>query len=262
MIGQLKPATIVLAALVGVACGCGSSGKAATTSPSDGANASVGSAPELAPIHGTYAPKIDPANFVSGVDNRWFPLKPGTKFHYKGVQEDGKTPQTDDALVIRRHKMILGVRCTVVQDSVYQRGTLIERTFDWYAQDKYGNVWYMGELAREVKHGRLVKAGDSWQAGVRGAKAGIIMPGNPQPGDAYRQQYYAPGKALDEAHVLRLNGNLNVPTGSYQHVLVTREHSTLVAQTEQKYYVPGLGEVAARVVKGHHEEFQLVSVTH
>src|SRR5689334_21020882 len=203
-----KPAAIALIALVGVACGCGSSGKA-STDPS-AATASTGSAPELAPIHGTYAPTIDPADFVRGVDNRYFPLKPGTTFHYKGVQEDGKTPQSDDAVVTKRGKTILGVKATVVQDSVYQRGKLIERTFDWYAQDKYGNVWYMGELAREVKHGRLVKAGDSWQAGARGAKAGIIMPGNPQPGDQYRQEYY-PGHALDQARVLGPGGTVKVP---------------------------------------------------
>jgi hypothetical protein len=262
MIGQLKPATIVLAALVGVACGCGSSGKAATTSPSDAANASVGSAPELAPIHGTYAPKIDPANFVSGVDNRWFPLKPGTKFHYKGVQEDGKTPQTDDALVIRRHKMILGVRCTVVQDSVYQRGKLIERTIDWYAQDKYGNVWYMGELAREVKHGRLVKAGDSWQAGVRGAKAGIIMPGNPQPGDQYRQEYY-PGHALDQARVLGPGGKVKVPAGTYKSTLETVETAPKLdpGVAEHKWYVAGVGDIEEHTVSGNREHIKLVSVT-
>jgi hypothetical protein len=98
----------------------------------------------------------------------------------------------------------------------------VERTFDWYAQDKHGNVWYMGEDSLELKHGRFVKASDSWQSGVNGAKPGIIMPGNPQPG----------------------------------------EFSPLEPQTEKKYYVSGVGEVAERVVKGHHERFQLVSVTH
>src|ERR1043165_2325955 len=96
MTTSAKPLTIVLMALAGVGCGCGSSSDPSTTSPS--ASASTGSGPPPAPIHGTYAPKIDPASFVRRVDNRYFPLKPGTAYHYKGVQEDGKTPQTDDAL--------------------------------------------------------------------------------------------------------------------------------------------------------------------
>ena len=107
----------------------------------------------------------------------------------------------------------------------------------------------------------MVKASDSWLSGVKGGQPGIIMPGNPQPGDKYRQEYYPPGQALDEAHVLTTDGNVKVPYGSYKHVLVTSEFSPLEPQTEQKYYVPGLGEAAERVVKGHHEEFQLVSVT-
>jgi hypothetical protein len=88
------------------------------------------------------------------------------------------------------------------------------------------------------------------------------MPANPQPGDAYRQEYYPPGEALDKARVLRLDGSITVPDGTFAQLLVTSERSPLEPQTEQKYYAPGVGEVAERVVKGHHEEFQLVSVTH
>src|SRR5438132_7729368 len=94
-------------------------------------------------LHGSYAPKIDPANFVAAVDNRYFPLKPGTAFHYQGFK--GKTPQIDDMVVTRQTIRILGVTCTVVRDTVSQHGKPLERTFDWYAQDKQGNVWYMGE---------------------------------------------------------------------------------------------------------------------
>ena len=258
MIRHLKPLAI-LVALVGVASACGSSGSATTTSA---ANSSAGTAPALAPIHGTYSPKIDPKNFVAGVDNRWFPLKPGTTFHYKGVQEDGKTPQTDDALVTRRHKTIQGVKCTVVQDSVFSRGKLIERTFDWYAQDKYGNVWYMGELAREVKHGRLVRASDSWESGVAGAKAGIIMPGNPKPGDQYRQEYY-PKHALDQARVLGQGGPVTVPSGSYEKTLETVETAPKLdpGVAEHKWYVAGLGDIEEHTVSGNREHIKLVSVT-
>ena len=223
---------------------------AAQTSPPPG---------ELAPISGPYAPKIDPANFGTKIDNRYLPYKPGTRFHFKGVR--GTTPQTDDELVLHRTKQILGVTCTVVRDTVSEQGRPVERTDDWYAQDRQGNVWYMGEAAFERQHGRFVKASDSWESGVNGAHPGIIMPAAPKPGDAYRQEFYPPGKALDKARVLRLDGHLSVPAGSFSRVIVTSEFSPLEPQTEQKYYAPGVGEIAERVVKGHHEEFKLVSVT-
>jgi hypothetical protein len=259
MFGRLKqlPArattsTIAFALLAVLGGGCGSSKAPSTTAAST-------SASSLAPIHGTYAPSIDRANFVAAVDNRYWPLKRGTGFHYRGMR--GKSPQTDDEIVTGQTKQILGVRCTVVRDTVSERGRPIERTLDWYAQDKQGNVWYMGEDSFELQHGRFVKASDSWEAGVNGAKPGIIMPANPQPGDSYRQEYYPPGQALDEAHVLGYSGTVKVPYGTFGRSLVTSEFSPLEPQTEKKYYAAGVGEVQERVVKGHHEEFQLVSVS-
>src|SRR5262245_655452 len=162
-------------------------------------SAAAPAAPSWA-LHGKYAPSIDPRNFVTAVDNRYFPLQPGTAFHYRGIS--GTTVQTDDMVVTDRTRLVLGVRCTVVRDTVSERGRPVERTFDWYAQDKHGNVWYMGEDSLELKHGRLVRADDSWEAGVDGARAGIIMPGNPRAGMVYRQEYYPPGGALDQARVL------------------------------------------------------------
>ena len=240
---------LVLGTLTLALVACGSHGSSTATSAS-----------RLAPIRGTYAPTIDPASFVAGVDNRYWPLEPGTHFHYEGVR--GTTPQLDDEIVMHRTKRVLGVTCTVVEDTVSEHGRPVERTFDWYAQDKQGNVWYMGELALEPRHGRFVKASDSWQAGVDGAKPGIIMPADPQPGDAYRQEYYPPGEALDQARVLGISGTVKVPYGTFAHSLVTSEFSPLEPQTERKYYVGGVGEIEERVVKGHRERFQLVSVTH
>jgi hypothetical protein len=250
MIGRLAQLASTPAGTVGLALLTIGSTSAASISPPPG---------ELAPIHGTYAPKIDAANFVTVIDNRYLPYKPGTTFHFKGVR--GTTRQTDVEGVLHRTKRILGVRCTVVRDTVSERGRAVERTDDWYAQDKQGNVWYMGEDSFERKHGHFVKASDSWKSGVNGAKPGIIMPAHPRPGDAYRPEYYPPGKALDEARVLRLTGSLAVPFGTFTGLLVTSERSPLEPQTEQKYYAPGVGEIAERVVKGHHEEFELVTVT-
>jgi hypothetical protein len=235
-------------------------GTSAPANPTSVASPTAEPASGLAPIHGQYSPSIDPSNFVETIDNPYWPLMPGTTYRYEGIR--GGTKQTDIEVVTHRTKMIAGIPCTVVKDTVSERGVAIERTFDWYAQDRDGNVWYMGELSLERQHGRMVKASDSWETGVDGGKPGIIMPGAPQPGEAYRQEYYPPGEALDEARVLSLKGSLTVPYGSYDGLLVTSERSPLEPQTEQKFYAPGLGEIAEKVVKGHHEEFQLVDVTH
>jgi len=252
------PAAMASALLL-VSClgaGCGSSDSEGSSSTSAGSP----SASTLAPIRGRYSPSIDPSNFVTTIDNRYFPLKPGTAYHFEGVR--GTTAQTDDEVVTDQTKRILGIDCTVVRDTVSEHGTPIELTFDWYAQDKQGNVWYMGELSLEKEHGKFARASDSWESGVNGARPGIIMPADPQPGDAYRQEYYPPGEALDEARVLSTDGSVAVPFGSFDGLLVTSERSPLEPQTEQKYYAPGLGEVKEAVVKGHHEQFQLVDVTH
>ena len=251
-------AASVLAALLLASCGMSNGGTSSSPTPSTATSTTPAS--ELAPTHGPYAPVIDPANFVTRVSNPFWPLQPGTTYVYKGVR--GSTPQTDTEIVTAQTKQILGITSTVVRDTVSEHGAPVERTFDWYAQDRQGNVWYMGEDSLEMRHGRLVRASDSWEAGVDGAQPGIIVPAAPTVGEAYRQEYYPPGQALDEARVLSLAGSLQVPYGSYSGLLVTSERSPLEPQTEQKYYAPGVGEIAEKVVKGHHEQFQLVSVTH
>ena len=246
---------IAFVLMVSMATSCSSSGGSNTTS--------APSASSLAPIHGTYSPKIDPSNFVATIDNPYFPLKPGTTFLYKGVHENGKTPQTDQMVVTDQTKEILGVQAVVVRDTVSSYGKPIERTFDWYAQDKYGNVWYMGEDSREVKHGHFVKTSDSWEGGVNGAEPGIIMPGNPQPGIQYRQEYY-PHYALDQAQVLGMGGPIQVPDGHFTKTLLTVETAPTLdpGVAEDKYYVAGLGDIKEQTVSGNHEEIELVRVTH
>ena len=246
--------SIIAVVLAGaLLAGCGSSGKSAATT------AASKPAPPPWEIKGAYAPSIDPANFVTTIDNPYFPLLPGTAFHYRGTKEG--TKQTDDMVVTDQTKQILGVTATVVEDTVSENGKAVERTFDWYAQDKQGNVWYMGEDALELKNGKLVRASDSWESGVNGALPGIIMPGNPQPGAVYRQEYFPAGEALDQARVIRLDASASVPAGVFKPVLATEEFSPVEPQFERKYYAAGVGEVEEKVVAGGHERFDLVSVT-
>ena len=196
-------------------------------------------------------------NFVRAVTNPFLPYKPGTRIHF---EVRGTTPQTDDELVLHKHKRVLGEQ---VHDRARRSPSMalpVERTFDWYAQDKQGNVWYMGENSLELKNGRFVRASDSWESGVNGGKPGIIMPGHPRRGDRYRQEACWARRSTSGAHA-GCRGAVTVPYGSFDKPSVTLEYSPLEPQTEKKYYVRGVGEVKETVVKGHHETFSLVSVT-
>ncbi len=242
-----------IATLGAIPAGCGSGGDAGTTT------AGSMSPSQLAPVSGPYSPAIDPADFAARVDNPYFPLAPGTVTRATGVAENGTTPQVDVASVTHRTKRIAGVRCVVVRDIVSSRGAPIERTFDWYAQDRAGNVWYFGEDSSDYRDGRFVPSGGSFEAGVDGAKPGIIMPAQPAPGDAYRQEYY-PGHALDQARVLGYTP-ASVPYGKFSHTLTTVETTALEPGVrERKHYVRGVGEVASADVAGSKEAFRLVSV--
>jgi hypothetical protein len=186
----------------------------------------------------TYDPSINPADFVAGVDNLLFPLVPGTRYVYQGGEETIEVTVTNDT------KQILGVTTILVRDVVSVGGEIIEDTYDWYAQNKTGDVWYFGEDTKEYEDGQLISTAGSWEAGVDGAKPGIIMH-TMQPAIAvsYRQEYYA-CKAEDMAEVVSLNESVTVPYGSFDNCLQTREFTPLEPSVnEYKYYAPGVGLV-------------------
>lgn len=206
-----------------------------------------------------YNPVIDPANFVTDIDNPYFPLKPGTTFIYEGEAEEGT--ERNEMAVTNQTRVVLGVSATVVHDRVWADGKLIEETFDWYAQDKEGNVWYLGEDSKEFEDGKVISTEGSWEAGVDGAKPGIVMKANPRVGDSYRQEYYA-GEAEDMAEVVSLNESVSVAYGSYENCLKTREWTSLEPGVEEnKYYASGIGTVLEMSIKGGSGRMELVNVT-
>jgi len=215
-----------------------------------------------APVTRNYHPHIDPAKFGRKIDNQYLPFTPGTTTVAKGVAEDGKTPQRDVQVVTDRKRKVDGVKCVVVRDTIASRGKPVERTFDWYTQDKRGNVWYFGENSKDYKHGHWVQSDGSWEAGVHGAQPGIMMEAHPKRGDAYRQEYYR-GHAEDQAKVLGDTGQVAVPAGTYQNTIGTEERSRLEPGiAEKKWYAPGIGEIKSQDVKGSKEGFRLVKVVH
>jgi hypothetical protein len=200
-----------------------------------------------------------PARFAARVDNPWFPLRPGTIYVYRGVK-DGQ-PSRDVFVVTSRTKTIEGVRCTVVRDRLYLRGRLEERTEDWYAQDKAGNVWYFGEATAELRPDGSVKTREgSWQAGVDSARAGTFMPAHPHVGQTGLQELYK-GHAEDHFRVLSLAAEVHTPAASSRRALLTREWTPLEpGVVDHKFFVKGIGNVLEQTVKGGDERNVLVSV--
>jgi hypothetical protein len=195
-------------------------------------------------------PALDPGNFVRRVDNPWFPLVSGTTFRYRG-EKDGE-PGKQVTTVTDKRKTVLGIRATVVHDRVFLDGKgLAEDTFDWYAQDKQGSVWYLGEATKELENGRVVSREGSWQAGVKGAKPGIVMPAHPRAGQSFRQEYWK-GHAEDHFAIVSIRAG----------VLTTKEWTPLEPGVrDRKVYRRGVGQVREETVKGGNERFALVSVT-
>jgi hypothetical protein len=153
------------------------------------------------------------------------------------------------------------VSTTVVHDVATEDGDVVEDTFDWYAQDTDGTVWYFGEDTKAYEDGEVSTEG-SWEAGVAGAQPGIIVTENPQVGDAYRQEFAA-GVAEDRAEVLSLTAAVTVPYGSFENCLMTKDFSDLEPGiVEHKVFCPGVGQVSARTVEGGTDYEELVSITY
>ena len=202
-----------------------------------------------------YRPAIDPANFVEAIDNPYWPLAPGTHWTFRSQEQRTETTVTPD------RRPVMGVSTVVVHDQVFNGSDLAEDTFDWYAQDKAGNVWYFGEATTSYEDNPAGDHAGSWEAGVDGAQPGIVMLADPLSGDVYRQEFKA-GEAEDIAMVRRLDAKLKVPAGSFGDVLVTEEWTPLEPDViELKYYAKGTGVIEERQILGGDELVQLRKMT-
>ncbi|MGH9150331.1 MAG: hypothetical protein ACRD0F_08325, partial [Acidimicrobiales bacterium] len=193
--------------------------------------------------------RLDPAGFVARIDNPYWPMTPGTMWTYE-ERGGGGSVRRVDVTVAFDTRVIMGVLATVVHDVVTEDGEVVEDTYDWVAQDRSGNVWYLGEDTKEFERGVLVGSEGSWEAGADGAEAGIVMPANPRPGLSYRQEYYK-GEAEDRAEVVSLTERQGVPAGIFDQMLMTRDWTPLEPGViEHKYYAKGVGPVLAVTVSG------------
>jgi hypothetical protein len=235
---MLKPAVLLGAVLLLAACG--------------GSNHGTASLPT-----GSEPFDLDPANFTTQIDTPYFPMSPGSHWVYR--EAEGGETQRVDVTVTDRTKRISGIEARVVHDLVSRNGEKLEDTFDWYAQDKEGNLWYLGEETKEFENGKVTSTAGSWEAGVDGALAGVIIPADPKQGLTYREEYYK-GQAEDGAEVLAVDAKVEVPFGKFSDALMTRNFSTIEPNVlELKFYAKGVGPVMELLVSGGSGRTELVS---
>ena len=220
--------------------------------------ASAGAAPSRLP-KGSEPVQLNPADFTTRITNPYWPMRPGSRWVYRETDSEGTRQRVVVTVTKRTKRIANGVTARVVHDVVREGRQLVEVTDDWYAQDKAGNVWYLGELTKEYENGKPVSTEGSFEAGVDGAQAGIAMPARPRPGLRYRQEYYK-GHAEDRARVVSLKEQAEVPFGHFRRVLMTRDVNPLDPKVlEFKFYARGVGPVLAVSVSGGSDREELVS---
>jgi hypothetical protein len=252
-------AVVIAAMLTRAACTSGPS------APS-GANTPISSALDSTPMPEPPLPigadqvNLDPADFSADVTNPFWPMKPGTRWTYRNV-ENGQPPQDIEVVVTTATKKLAnGITARVVRDTARVKGQITEDTIDWYAQDAGGNVWYMGEQTAEFENGKVTSRAGSWEAGKEGAMPGILLPAQPQVGQKYRQEYKR-GEAEDNGEVLATNNLVETKAGSYKKALVTMDTSAVeTTAAEYKFYAPGVGPLLALDISGGAAREELVKI--
>jgi hypothetical protein len=228
-----------------------------------GASNAAAAAPSCPlPVFGpgpAYHPNINPGDFGPSVTNPWLPLKPGRSLVYTGTKDNKKALNIFHTT--SRTRVIDGVTTRVVEDRLYLNNVLEERTSDYYAQDRCGNVWYFGEDTAELDHdGNVISTEGSFHAGIDGAQPGVFMQAQPQVGLRFRQEWYQ-GHAEDTFKAIDLSAPVTVPYGTFDHALRTAETTALEpAVKDNKYYVQGIGEVEELAVQGPVEKLRLVEI--
>jgi hypothetical protein len=204
--------------------------------------------------------QLDPAEFTTRIDNRYWPMEPGTRWTYREVDEEGKVVNVVVTVTSETKQIANGITARVVRDTVTEDGELIEDTFDWYAQDADGNIWYLGESTAEFANGKVKTRAGSFEAGVDAAQPGIIMPAQPLDGMRYRQEYYR-GEAEDNGEILSTEEQAEVPAGHYENAVLTKDTITIKPDVlEYKLYAPGVGPVLVLGVSGGGGREELVEV--
>ncbi len=204
---------------------------------------------------------LDPADFTTKIDNPYWPMKPGSRWVYRETNTKGDVEKVVIVVTNQTRKIANGITARVVIDTVTMDGQPREITKDWYAQDRDGNIWYLGEYVSNYENGKIVDHDGSFEAGVDGAQPGIAMPGNPKPGMKYRQEYYK-GVAEDRGSVITVGEEqVQVPFGFFKRgVVMTRDLVPLEPKVQElKFYAPGVGPLLSVHTDGDGGRAELVS---
>jgi len=242
---------VVAAGLAMAACGSSAESK-------DTAKAGGSSLPQ-----GAEKANLEPADFTTNIDNPYWPMKPGSKWVYRESDTEGTKEKVVVEVTDKTKRIANGVEARVIRDTVSENGVPVEITDDWYAQDKAGNIWYLGEYVSNYKNGKVTDHGGSFEAGVKGAEAGVAMPANPKPGMSYRQEYFK-GEAEDRGAVITVGEEqVEVPFGFYdKDVLMTRDLVPTEPKVQElKFYAPGVGPLLSVHTDGVGGRAELVSYT-
>ncbi|MGH2920121.1 MAG: hypothetical protein ACRDLS_16200 [Solirubrobacteraceae bacterium] len=223
----------LVAALAGCAVVAGSAAATSGAAPDPNRGLPRGSEPVT----------LDPADFTTTIDNPYWPMRPGSRWTYRETDTTGARQKVVVTVTHKTKRISGGVTARVIRDLVTEKGRKVELTYDWYAQDSDGNIWYLGEYVTNYRNGKAVDHEGSFEAGVDGAQAGVAMPANPVPGLSYRQEYYK-GHAEDKAAIVTVGEEqVEVPHGFFRKsVLMTRDLVPTEPRVEElKFYAPGVG---------------------
>ncbi|WP_020018004.1 hypothetical protein [Promicromonospora sukumoe] len=234
--------------------GCGLAGGPDETPSADGSSSAAALPQGGEPFD------LDPASLTTEIDNEYWPMEPGTQWVYRETDEQGHELRVVVTVTSETKDIANGATARVVRDTVTRQGDVVEDTFDWYAQDADGTIWYLGEDTAEFENGKVTTTEGSFEAGRDGALAGVIVPGDPAVGQAYRQEFY-PGQAEDNGAVLSLDEQAEVPAAHYDRALLTKDTSTIEPDVlEYKLYAPGVGPVLTLGVSGGAGREELLEV--
>jgi len=248
-------ASALAAAVAVTGCSSGDSGEA-------GSGAARAKAESSLP-QGSERVKLDPADFTTRIDNPYWPMSPGSKWVFSETDTKGTREKVVVEVTNRTKRIANGVEARVIRDTATENGVPVEITDDWYAEDKQGNIWYLGEYVTNYENGKVVDHAGSFEAGVDGAQAGVVMPAHPKPGTSYRQEYYK-GEAEDRGAVITVGQErVKVPFGFFKKdVLMTRDIVPLEPKVQElKFYAPGVGPLLSIHTDSPGGRSELVSYT-
>jgi len=261
---ELRHAAPLVMAATLLCAGC--TGSSNASAPANAPSAVAGeSRPEFSPPAaklptGADPVNLDPADFSANITNPYWPMKPGTRWTYRNVEEGNPSQVIQVVVTTATKKLANGITARAVRDTARSNGQILEDTIDWYAQDAQGNVWYMGERTAEFENGKVSSRAGSWEAGKDGAMPGILLPAQPQIGQKYRQEYKK-GEAEDNGEVLATNNLVETSAGSYKKALVTMDTSAVeTTAVEYKFYAPDVGPLLALDISGGAAREELVKI--